>query len=101
MSNLNEIARLVRAELSTLIQPVQLLSVNPTKATGDVSGRFRSNGMLFDYTIGGGTVRYRPVGSGGRTDAADALADARKLRLALETSRLRMDAARSKNGADR
>lgn len=64
MSNLNEMARLVRAELSTLIQPVQLLSVNPTKATGEVSGRFRSNGMLFDYKIAGGTVRYRPVGSG-------------------------------------
>lgn len=73
MTNLQEIARLVREELLTLIQPVQLLSVNPSKGTGDVSGRFRSNGVLFDYTIGGGTVRYRPVGAGGgdRSDAAD------------------------------
>lgn len=72
MTNLQEIARLVREELLTLIQPVQLLSVNPSKGTGEVSGRFRSNGVLFDYTIGGGTVRYRPVGAGGdRSDAAD------------------------------
>lgn len=74
MTNLQEIARLVREELLTLIRPVQLLSVNPSKDTGDVSGRFRSNGVLFDYTIGGGTVRYRPVGAGGggdRSDAAD------------------------------
>lgn len=73
MVNLQEIARLVREELLTLIRPVQLLSVNPSKGTGDVSGRFRSNGVLFDYTIGGGTVRYRPVGAGGgdRADSAD------------------------------
>lgn len=73
MVNLQEIARLVREELLTLIRPVQLLSVNPSKGTGDVSGRFRSNGVLFDYTIGGGTVRYRPVGAGDgdRADSAD------------------------------
>lgn len=70
MSNLNEIARLVREELSSLIQPVQLLSVNPSRTTGEVSGRFRSNGMLFDYAIKGGTVRYRPVGSGSQAGAA-------------------------------
>lgn len=71
MANLQEIARLVREELLTLIQPVQLLAVNPNKSTGEVAGRFRSNGVLFDYTIGGGSVRYRPVGSGGeRADAA-------------------------------
>ena len=101
MSNLNEIARLVRAELGTLIQPVQLLSVNPIKATGVVSGRFRSNGVLFDYTIGNGSVRYRPVGSGGRADAADDLAQARMLRLALEASRLRMDAAKGKKNCSK
>lgn len=71
MTNLQEMARLVREELLTLIQPVQLLSVNPSKATGEVSGRFRSNGTLFDYAIKGGTVRYRPLGSGGRQDSAD------------------------------
>ena len=73
MANLQEIARLVREELLTLIRPVQLLSVNPSKGSGEVSGRFRSNGVLFDYSIGGGTVRYRPVGAGGgdRSDAAD------------------------------
>lgn len=95
MSTLNEIARLVRAELSTLIQPVQLLSVNPARSSGEVSGRFRSNGMLFDYKIGGGTVRYRPVGSGGRSDAADPLADARVLALSLQASRRRLDGAAS------
>jgi len=72
MTNLQEIARLVREELLTLIRPVQLLSVNPSKDTGDVSGRFRSNGVLFDYTIGGGAVRYRPVGAGGGGDRSDA-----------------------------
>jgi hypothetical protein len=62
----------VREELLTLIRPVQLLSVNPSKATGEVSGRFRSNGILFDYSIQGGTVTYRPVGAGGgRSDSAD------------------------------
>ena len=72
MSNLQEMARLVREELLTLIQPVQLLSVNPNRSTGEVSGRFRSSGMLFDYAIKGSTVRYRPVGaSGSRSDALD------------------------------
>lgn len=73
MANLQEIARLVREELLTLIRPVQLMTVNPSKSTGEVSGRFRSNGVLFDFRIGGGTVRYRPVGAGGgdRSDAAD------------------------------
>lgn len=72
MSTLQEIARLVREELLTLIRPVQLMSVNPSKATGEVSGRFKSNGVLFDYSIQGGTVTYRPVGSGGsRSDSAD------------------------------
>ena len=67
-----EMARLVRDELTALIQPVQLLSVNPSRKTGAVSGRFRSNGLLFDYTIGGGRVRYKPVGQGrGRNDAAE------------------------------
>lgn len=73
MANLQEIARLVREELLTLIRPVQLMSVNPSKGSGEVSGRFRSNGVLFDYTIGGGTVRYRPLGGrgGDRADAVD------------------------------
>lgn len=76
MSTLQEIARLVREELLTLIQPVQLLSVNPSKATGEVSGRFRSSSLLFDYSIKGGTVRYRPVGAGGRQDSVDVVEDA-------------------------
>lgn len=71
MSTLQEIARLVREELLTLIQPVQLLSVNPSRGTGEVSGRFRSSSLLFDYSIRGGTVRYRPVGAGGRQDSVD------------------------------
>lgn len=84
MSNLQEMARLVREELLTLIQPVQLLSVNPNRSTGEVSGRFRSSGMLFDYAIKGGTVRYRPVGSGGRRDSAgDLIAELEASRLAL------------------
>ena len=97
MSNLNEIVRLVKAELSALIQPVQLLSVNPTRATGEVAGRFRSNGILFDYKIGGGTVSYRPVGSSGRSDAAGGLDDAKVLALSLLASRRRMD-GRARSG---
>jgi hypothetical protein len=72
MAALQEMARLVREELVTLIQPVQLLSVNPNQKTGAVTGRFRSNGLLFDYNIGKGRVRYKPVGaSGSRSDAAN------------------------------
>lgn len=76
MSTLQEIARLVREELLTLIQPVQLLSVNPSKSTGEVSGRFRSSSLLFDYSIQGGTVRYRPVGAGARQDSVDEVVEA-------------------------
>ena len=98
MANLQEIARLVREELLTLIRPVQLLSVNPSKSTGEVSGRFRSNGVLFDYSIGGGTVRYRPVGAGGgdRADAAELLKELTLSRLALRNrwSAARRDAYR-------
>lgn len=84
MTNLQEMARLVREELLTLIQPVQLLSVNPRKATGEVAGRFRSNGTLFDYAIKGGTVRYHPLGSGGRRDSAsDLIEELKASRLAL------------------
>ena len=79
MSNLQEMARLVQEELLTLIQPVQLLSVNPRRTTGEVLGRFRSSGMLFDYAIKGGTVRYKPVGAG-RNDAADTVDLVRALR---------------------
>ena len=75
MGSLNEMARLVREELLTLIQPVTLLSVNPERSTGKIAGRFRSSGMLFDYNIGGKTVSYKPVGAGrsARADAATAL----------------------------
>lgn len=109
MSNLQEIARLVREELLTLIQPVQLLSVNGSKATGEVSGRFRSSSMLFDYSIKGGKVRYRPVGAGGRkdslvvdhSDSADtARLDAQVLLESLLTSRQNIT-ARAGNSAAR
>ena len=75
MGSLNEMARLVREELLTLIQPVTLLSVNPERSTGKITGRFRSSGMLFDYNIGGQTVSYKPVGAGrsARADAEAAL----------------------------
>ena len=73
MGSRNEMARLVREELLTLIQPVTLLSVNPERSTGKITGRFRSSGMLFDYNIGGKTVSYKPVG-GGRSARADAQA---------------------------
>jgi len=76
MANLQEIARLVREELLTLIQPVRLMTVNPDRGTGEVSGRFRSNGVLFDYSIGSGSVTYRPVGAGG--DRADSAAGIRR-----------------------
>lgn len=65
-------ARLTKEELSSWIQPVQLLSLSPNKSTGSITGRFRSSGILFDYQIKGETVSYKPVGSGsGRNDAAD------------------------------
>jgi hypothetical protein len=89
MRVLDEVARLVRDELMTLIQPVALLSVNPNRKTGEVTGRFRSSGMLFDYKIGGSTVTYRPVGngSGKRNDASDAYAKATQARALIEEIR--------------
>lgn len=101
MSTLQEMARLVREELLTLIQPVQLLSVNPTRATGEVSGRFRSSGMLFDYSIKGGRVSYKPLGAGGRKDSADeastgARAASPARRAAYLETRMRLDAAKKK-----
>jgi chloramphenicol 3-O-phosphotransferase len=97
MAALQEMARLVRDELITLIQPVQLLSVNPNSKTGAVTGRFRSSGLLYDYNIGGGRVRYKPVGQG-RSDAADASHPTRRviadLRLSRERIRGRWSAAR-------
>lgn len=71
VNNLQEMARLAREELLSWIQPVQLLSLNPDRQTGEVSGRFRSSGMLFDYSIKDGTVSYKPVGAKGRSDAAE------------------------------
>lgn len=68
----DEMARLVRDELLTLIQPVTLLTVNPERKSGAVSGRFRSNGMLFDYSIRGTRVSYRPSGSRKDSDTAEA-----------------------------
>lgn len=91
MANLQEIARLVREELLTLIRPVQLMTVNPSKSTGEVSGRFRSNGVLFDYSIGSGTVRYRPVGGGDRSDSVELL---EQLQLSRRALRDRWSAAR-------
>jgi hypothetical protein len=72
MTVLDEMARLVRDELLTLIQPVTLLTVNPERKSGAISGRFRSSGMLFDYSIRGNRVSYRPAGS--RLDSGTAAA---------------------------
>lgn len=81
-------ARLVREELLSWIQPVQLLSLNPNRQSGEVSGRFRSSGMLFDYSIKGGTVSYKPVGTSGRKDAiSDGISDARILIAQLQASK--------------
>ncbi len=69
----SEIASIVRAEIeSQFRQPVQLLSLNSTRATGAVSGRFRSGQMVFDYLVKGQTVSYGPIGAGaaqGRQDS--------------------------------
>lgn len=61
-------ARLVRAALMEFIQPVQLLSIDADKASGAVTGRFRSGEMVFDYQIKGEQVVYGPIG-GSRSDA--------------------------------
>lgn len=66
-----EMARIVTEELKRLIQPVRLMSLNVSQEKGEVSGRFRSNELLFDYTISGGEIRYKPIGD----DAAKARSD--------------------------
>lgn len=67
-----EIARLVREELTALIQPVQLVSVKTNRTTGEVSGVFRSNGVPFNYSIKDEVVRYGPVGiTTARSDAEE------------------------------
>lgn len=56
-------ARLVRDELREMIGgPVHLLTINPSE--DEISGRFRSNDLLFDYTITGEEVRYGVVRGG-------------------------------------
>lgn len=57
-------ARLVQQALLEFIRPVQLLTVEADEKTGAISGRFRSGPLLFDYTIKGEKVSYRPLGSG-------------------------------------
>ncbi len=71
MTRQREIARLTREALLELIQPVQLLSVKGNKATGAVAGAFRSNGVLFNFSIKDQVVRYGPAAPSGRREDAD------------------------------
>lgn len=63
-----QVTRLVRDALLELIQPVELVSVKPNRATGAVSGQFKSKGTLFNYSIKKGRVHYSPA-SAGRGDS--------------------------------
>ncbi len=59
-----EIASIVTAELDRQFrQPIQLLSLNSSRATGAVTGRFRSGQMVFGYQIKGERVSYQPIGA--------------------------------------
>ncbi len=59
-----EIASIVTAELERQFrQPIQLLSLNSSRATGAVTGRFRSGQMVFGYQIKGERVSYQPIGA--------------------------------------
>ena len=59
-----EIASIVTAELKRQFrQPIQLLSLNSSRATGAVTGRFRSGQMVFGYQIKGERVSYQPIGA--------------------------------------
>lgn len=80
MDNRAEMATIVREELLNLIQPVTILTLNASKATGSVSGRFRSGSLIFDYTISGdGTITYSPLRGGEEKARADGLLDRRRL----------------------
>lgn len=57
-----EMAAIVTSLLRELIEPVQILSLSSDKASGAVSGRFRSGNLLFDYKLpGDGTISYAPL----------------------------------------
>jgi hypothetical protein len=61
MDNRAEMAVIVSQELQKLIQPVQVLTLNPNRSTGEVSGRFRSNELIFEYSIKDGGISYAPL----------------------------------------
>jgi hypothetical protein len=59
-----EIASIVAAELKRQFrQSIQLLTLNSSRATGAVTGRFRSGQMIFNYQIKGEKVSYQPIGA--------------------------------------
>lgn len=64
-----EMAAIVKQVIEELIhQPIQVLTLNSSKATGEVNGRFRAAQLVYDYGIKGEEVTYKPIGfSGGQS----------------------------------
>lgn len=71
-----EMTRIVKGVIEELIhQGIQILTLNSSESTGEVSGRFRAGQLVYDYRIKGGSVTYGPIGASASQGRADGLAD--------------------------
>lgn len=71
-----EMAAIVKGVIEELIhQPIQVLTLNSSKATGEVTGRFRAAQLVYDYGIKGEDVTYKPLGAGGAQARKDSGGD--------------------------
>lgn len=62
MDRKKEMASIVRSVIQELLhQQIQIMTLNSSRATGTVSGRFRSGSLVYDYSIKGDDVSYKPV----------------------------------------
>ena len=75
-----EMATIVRDVIAELIgAQITVLTLNSTRATGVVSGRFRSGSTIYDYKIQGEDVSYRPLSGSAGSARADGAADRSRL----------------------
>lgn len=73
-----EMAGLVREVIGELIHmPIQVLTLNTNRSSGEVTGRFRGGQVIYDYRIKGDDVTYRPMGSEPGKARADGIRDRR------------------------
>jgi hypothetical protein len=71
-----EMAAIVREVIGELIaMPIAVLTLNVNRSGGQVSGRFRAGGAVYDYNIKGQDVTYRPIGGSPSSARADGVLD--------------------------